>query len=796
MLVVLNAAATHPGPPALEGQPSASALRLPFYFEANRGQSLGQFQFIANGRGCAYLLSPDEAVVALAKPAPRRSADRLSRRLNFESPEATPVRNVSFRLVGANQHAQGEGLDALPGRINYLLGNEPAGWQTEVPTYAKVRFPEVYPGVTLIYYGQERQLEFDFVVSPGADPSCIGFNIVGADELAVDQAGDLILKVDGEELRQHAPISYQVVDGQRAAVKSSYRLAGRDRVEFQLGTYDRAYTLVIDPVFNYATYFGGSGQDTAWDVAVDAEGAAYLAGATTSAQLLPRTVGYQTNYNGGSTVGGDAFVAKLSPTGTNLVYLTYLGGALHDGVLALALDDGGNAYVTGFTGSSNFPTAGPLKTNISGTANPKLKVHPLEGFVTKLNSNGTALVYSAFLGGDGVDEGIGISVDPLRRAYVAGFTESTNLPTTPNALQPSFGGYQDGFVARINSAGDAFDYFTYLGGTNADYVDGIAVDATGQAYLTGSTTSTNFWITNAVQPQISNPSNTVTTNVVITGDAFVTKLTSAGHLVHSSYLGGDSTDVGFRIVADVAGNAYVVGSTWSSDFPVSTTNLTGTAWTNRAYEDVFVTKVGPDGGTNWVYSVAFGGNGTDEGWDLRLDASGNVQIIGLTASTDFPTLNVPAGGSTTNQGFTDALVASLNPDGTALDYSFYYGGGAGDYGYAIEADPAGNLYIAGATTSTNLFALNALQSTFAGGGGDAFVAKLLVPPVLSLVANAGVLQASWPAPAAQFVLESKTGNPGAAWTPVAQRPVIADGQHTVLLGAATNAQTSFRLRLP
>ncbi len=796
MLVVLNAAATHPGQSPLEGQPSASALRLPFYFEANRGQALGQFQFIANGRGCAYLLSPDEAVVALAKPAPRRSPDRLNHRLNLESPEATSVRNVSFRLVGANQHAQGEGLDALPGRINYLLGNEPANWQTEVPTFAKVRFPEVYPGVTLIYYGQERQLEFDFVVSPGADPSCIGFNIVGADELTVDQAGDLILKVDGEELRQHAPISYQVVGGQRAKVTSSYRLAGRNRVELQLGAYDRAHALVIDPVFDYATYFGGSGQDTAWDVAVDAEGAAYLAGATTSAQLLPRTVGYQTNYNGGSTVGGDAFVAKLSPTGTNLVYLTYLGGALHDGILALALDDSGNAYLTGFTASSNFPTAGPLKTIISGTADSKLKIHPLEGFVTKLNSKGTALVYSAFLGGDAADEGIGIAVDPLGRAYVAGFTESTNLPTTPNALQLSFGGYQDGFVARINPAGDAFDYLTYLGGTNADYVDGIAVDAAGQAYLTGFTTSTNFWITNAVQPQISNPSNTVTTNVVITGDAFVTKLTPAGNLVYSSYLGGDSTDVGFRIAADVAGNAYVVGSTRSSDFPVSTTNLTGSVWTNRAYEDVFVTKVGPNGGTNWVYSVVFGGNGTDEGWDLRLDASGSVQIIGLTASTDCPTLNVPTGGSTTNRGFTDALVASLNPDGTALDYAFYYGGEWDDYGYAIEADPAGNVYVAGATASTNLFVRNALQPTFAGGGGDAFIARLLVPPALSLAANAGVLQAQWRAPAGAFALESTTNVAGLNWTPVAQSPMTTNGYHTITVGTATNAADFFRLRLP
>ncbi len=794
-LLTLNASAISPGPSALERQPSAGTLRLPFYFEANHGQADAQFQFVANGRGCAYLLSPEEAVVALAKPAVGDPTRQVNRRASFSLPEASSVREVRFRLVGANSRARGEGMDSLPGRINYLLGNDPSAWRTAVPTFAQVRFPEVYPGVTLIYYGQERQLEFDFVVAPGADPSRIAFEIVGADKLTVDASGDLVLEVDGEVLRQHAPVSYQVMEGRRVHVASSYRLMERDRVELRLGAYDRARTLVIDPVFNYATYFGGSGKEEAWALAVDSDGAAYIAGATTSAQLLPRVGGYQTNYQGGSTVGGDAFVAKLSPAGTNLVYLTYLGGAVHDGALALALDGGGNAYLTGFTGSSNFPTVGPLKTNISGTPHPKLKVHPLEGFVAKLNPSGNALVYSAFLGGDGVDDGCAIAVDATGRALVGGFTESTNLPTTANALQPAFGGYQDGFVACINPAGSAFDYFTYLGGTNADYVDGIAVDAAGQAYVTGYTTSTNFWITNAVQPQISNPSNTASTNVYVTADAFVTKLTPAGGLVYSTYLGGNSTDVGFRIAADAGGNAYVIGSTRSDDFPVSTTNLTGAVWTNRAYEDVFVTKVPPAGGSNWVYSVVFGGNGTDEGWDLKVDAAGNVQLVGLTASSNFPALNVPAGGSSTNQGI-DAFVASLNPDGTALNYAFYYGGSGSDYGYAIDTDPAGNLYLAGATTSTNLFVLNALQPTFAGGGGDAFVAKLLVPPVLSLVTKSGVLQARWPAPAAQFVLESKSGEAGATWAPVSQPVVVSDGQHTVTLGKATNTQTSFRLRLP
>ncbi len=789
---VWSAPALNVAAPGMAATPSAGAVQLPFQFEANRGQTAPTYQFLANGRGCTYLLSPNQAIVSLAKPSSRPAREGIARRA--VSGETT-VRSLRFQLAGANAAVQGEGLEPLAGRVNYLLGNDPAAWQTDVPTFSKVRFSEVYPGVALVYYGCDRQLEFDFIVAPGADPAAIAFEIAGADKLALDEDGDLLLHVGEVVLRQHRPVSFQTVAGRRQPVASSYRLVADQRVELQLGSYDRSLPLVIDPVFDYATYFGGSGLEAAWDLAVDAGGAVYLAGETTTARLA-RVGGYQTNYAGGNDVGGDAFVAKFGPAGTNLIYMTYLGGAVHDGVLALALDAGGNAYLTGFTGSSDYPTVGPLKTNINGAPYKNMKEYPIDGFITKLNSNGTALVYSAFLGGSGVDEGIGVSVDAAGRAYVAGFTESTNLPTTAGALQAAFGGVQDGFVTCINAAGTGFDYFSYLGGKNADYVDDVAADADGYAYLTGYTSSTNFPTTNAIQFEISNPTNAVRTNVYVTADAFVTKLTPGGQLVYSSFLGGADTDVGFRIAPDSAGSAYVVGLTYSPDFPVSTTNLTGTGWTNRAYSEVFVTKVGAAGATNWTYSVTFGGTGYEEGWDVRPDAAGNAHVVGFTGSRNFPVLNVPSGGATTNRGLTDGFVTSVNADGTALNYSLYFGGSGNDQAHAVALDPAGNLYFAGTTDSANLPVKNAFQSAFAGGEADAFVGKLLVAPALSIVSKAGAVQVQWRAPAGQFVLESRSGETETSWTPVTARPVVADGYHVVTLDSAPGAATQFRLRLP
>jgi hypothetical protein len=810
-LLALSAAAVNPGAPSGTG----GSLSLPVAFEANHGQAAAPFRFIANGRGCSFLLAPDEAVIALARTEAGRSF-AAEHRGNPDPSATTTVRTVGLRLAGANPRAPGAGFDALPGRVNYFLGSDPAAWQAGVPMFAKVHFREVYPGVDVVYYGHDRQLEFDFIVAPGADATPIAFEIIGAEKVRVEANGDLVMKLGGEELCQHKPVACQTVDGVRVAVESRYRLAGTARVELQLGRYDRSRPLVIDPVFSYATYFGGTAGERAWDIAVDKfSGEAYIAGETLSAQLAGAVHAAGTNgvYAGGSTAGGDAFVAKLNSNGTAVVWLTYLGGSSHDGALGVALDSAGCAYLTGFTGSSNFPTVGSLRTNIHGNAITTTNVnggviafwgYPLDGFVTKLDPNGALSAsgaYSAFLGGDAVDEGIGIAVDGAGCAYVTGLTESTNLASTTNALQATFGGVQDAFVAKIKADGSAFEYLTYVGGTNTDRGDGIAVDNAGQAYVTGFTTSTNFWHTNvvlgiaAVQPQINNPRNVVITNLLTLADAFVVKLYPDGGLFYSSFLGGTGADYGYRIATDAAGNAYVTGSTFSGNFPVSTTNLLGAVWTNQTGANVFATKVAAAGGTNWLYSVVFGGAGDDAGWDLAVGPLGDLTIVGATTSTNFPGLTdtVPDGGSTTNNGAKDVFIAGLNADGSALAYSFYYGGRGSDLAYGVKLDSLGNLYIAGETSSTNLFVRNALQPAFGSGTSDAFVAKLVVPQMLSIARSGSGILVQWPALAPDFALEARPNPESGAWLPVTNTPAFAGGRYAVTLDA-TNAAVRFRLR--
>lgn len=783
--------AVTPASPA-PGWPLANLPSLPFSFEQNQGQAAARYPFLASGRGCVLLFAPDEVLIGVgqAREAARVSS-AASRVTRGHVSEPMTVRTVRIQLPGASRFAMGQGMDPLPGRVNYFLGNDPAAWQRNVPMFARVQFREVYPGVDVIYYGNDRQLEFDFVVAPGADARPIAFEIGGASRLELDQAGDLIIHAAGEQFRQHRPVAYQHRDGQRVLVASRYRLAGNRRVEFELGRYDAARPLVIDPVLGYSSYFGGSGLDRAWDIATDAAGFVYIAGETMSAQLAATAGAFQTNYGGGSTAGGDAFVAKLKTDGASLVYLTYLGGKTHDGALGLALGTSGSAYLTGFTGSSDFPTKLALQTNIAGKYVPSLNAYPLDGFVTKLDPGGSNLVYSTFLGGNELDEGIGIAADPAGSAYVTGLTESTNFPTTTNAVLRSLQGGQDAFVAKLNPAGSAFIYATYLGGTNADNGDGVAADIAGFAYVTGFTSSTNFFTTNALQTRLNN-----TTNLNLASDVFVAKFPPTdGTPLYSTFLGGVRDEVGFRVAADAAGNAFVAGATASQDFPVTATNLPNGLSGTVNLADVFVAKLSASGATN-LYSVVFGGSSSDEAWDLAVDTLGQVYVTGLSFSTDFPVSNPPAAAFATNHGSADAFVAVLDPTAAGLPTSFYLGGRAEDYGYGIDVDPAGNICVAGSTVSSNFPVHHALQPVFAGGpSDDAFLAKFLNQPALSIGRSDGSVVLAWPAPAPEFLLEENTNLNTTNWVPAGGLPALSNGFHRVTLDP-TNAAALFRLRLP
>jgi hypothetical protein len=545
----------------------APPASLPFFFEANCSQASPQAPFLAHSRGGTFLFAPTEVVVLQAAAPPLAGLrGRVAERRNRQ----TEIRTLSFQFVGGNPQAAMTGLDPLSGKLNYLVGDDPMSWRTEVSAFERVRVAEVYPGIDLVYYGNARKLEYDFIVAPGADAGAVCLRVTGADRLELDAQGDLVVSVGPGQLRQHKPILHQVIGGVRREVAGGYRLKDSQTVAFEVGRYDPQSPLIIDPVLSYASYFGGSGNDTAWDVALDGAGNVYVAGETLSAGLPATPGAFQANYAGGYPgAGGDAFVAKFDNTCSNLIYLTYLGGSGDDAALAIAVDAGGNAYLTGATDSTDFPLKNPIRSVLTGTPSPYFGIRPFDAFVAKLGPAGTNLVYSTYLGGDTQDEGIAIAVDSAGCAYITGYTDSTSFPATPNALQTNLAGIENAFLAKINSNGNAFVYSTYLGGTNLDQGYGIAVDALHQAWITGLTTSTNFPVTNAIQPWLGGGQ-----------DAFVTVVASNGlSLVYSTYLGGAGDDAGYRIVLDPNNaHAYVVGtdgSSWSFDgsFPIIPGNL-------------------------------------------------------------------------------------------------------------------------------------------------------------------------------------------------------------------------------
>ena len=465
---------------------------LPLYFEANQGQAVSSANFIARGSDSQFLISPTGAQIVLRKAGAGPAALRM-------------------QFIGADARAQICGDAQLAGKINYLTGNDPARWKTGVPTFAAVRVADLYPGISLRYYGNHRQLEYDFTVAPGADPRAIRIHIEGADKLSFGPGGELVLALPGGEIRQPVPVIYQLANGARREIGGGYRILDAHTVAFTVNQYDPRLPLVIDPILGYSTYFGGNGYDTAWAVAVDTNGFVYVAGQTTSTQFAPgkpfATPGaFQTNYAGGGAYG-DAFVAKFDNLGTNLIYLTYLGGSADDAALALAVDSSGDAYVAGATDSPNFPVKNAIYTNISGTIDPYQHGYLSDAFVAELNPGGSNLVYSTYLGGEATDVARGIAVDAVGNAYVAGYTYSTNFPTTSNAFQKhlavtnsTYQRYYNGnaFVTEISAGGSNLLYSSYLGGTNLDQARSVALGVSNCVYVAGYSGSPNFPTTNYI----------------------------------------------------------------------------------------------------------------------------------------------------------------------------------------------------------------------------------------------------------------------------------------------------------
>lgn len=706
------------------------------------------------------------------------------------------IRQIKTRMMGASAASKLRPGAASGARINYLLGSQ-SEWRTGEKSYESVRYEGIYPGVDLVFYGSEAKLEYDFVVKPGADPRSIAVRFEGTDSLALDAAGDLVLKAGSFETRWAKPVVYQQRGTKREAVSAQFVLAG-NQVRFALGAYDPSRELVIDPVLTYATYTGGTLNEAARSVVSDSQGNVYIAGFTTSDNLQKTAGRVQTAYAGGTANldTGDGFIAKYDSTGA-LQWITYLGGRADDVILDMAVDAQNNIYVTGFTNSTNFPvSSGAYQSAYKGGGTATQYHQAGDAFVTKLNSGGTSIVYSTYLGGSRDERGVGIAVDAAGNAYIGGTTISNDLPVTAGVVQSTYGGGAvgpneiieggDGFIAKLNASGSGLLWLTYLGGNRQDGVGDIAVDGAGDVYVTGQTLSGNFPTTaGAFQRTYGGQASSDFQQVFPLGDAFVTKLNPTGtSLVYSTFLGGSRDETGAGIAVDKDGNAYIAGLTSSTNFPTSasapykTYKGPASAASYFVYGDAFVTKVNPSGSA-LVYSTLLGGTLDDSAWGIALDKDGNAWISGVTNSADLP-LSADAqqkafggrGGQTLATG--DAFVAKLNAAGTAFTYTSYFGGGRDDGAGGITIDGAGNIWITGSAMSTNLIpagVAGAAQTAFGGGAaspglvnGDAFLAKITDPPAaspvkLTRVANAGSYDSTGVAPGEMVVLFGESIGP-------------------------------------
>jgi hypothetical protein len=666
--------------------------KLPLSFEVNQGQADARVKFFSRTGGYSLFLTEDEAVLAFSG----KKADH-----GRAVPEAGAVLRMTLR--NTSPAARVTGLDELPGTTNYFIGNDPAKWHTNVPTYTKVKYESIYSGVDLVYYGNQRQLEYDFIVAPGADPHCIAFDLSGAKRIRQDKHGELVLKMADDEIRWHQPVVYQEKDGARQEIAARYTITDTNRVGFEVAKYDADRALYIDPLI-YSTYLGGSGGDFGYGIAVDSSGNAYVTGYTDSTDFPTSPGALQTMYGGGS----DAFVTKLNPTGTALVYSTYLGGSANDSGYGIAVDSAGDVYLSGTTSSTNFPvTSSAFQTACGGTCLGN-------AFVTEINPTGSALLYSTYLGGSGQDSGDTIVADSSGSAYITGRTNSSNFPTTPGAFQAVLNGSDNIFVTKLNPTGSALDYSTYLGGSGGttpgsalflNYGPGIAVDSSGNAYVTGSTESTDFPVTPGTQTVCGLDSTHLCQS------AFVTKLNPTGTaLVYSTYMGG-SNSYGNGIAVDSSGNAYVTGTTDSDG---------STALPCQGPYDAFVTKLNSTGTATLYYTsvCSYGFPNYNYGSGIAVDSSDNAWVTGYTQSKRFPVTPAP----NCLKECVGAFVTKLNQTGTALIYSTLLGGST--YGSGIAVDSSGNAYVTGYTYSANFPVTPGAFQANLKGNPNAFVTKL------------------------------------------------------------------------
>ena len=729
-----NGAATHPSL-------RSTRARLPLYFEPNVGQAPNGVSYLSRGPLYTFLITPQESVLRIGS-------------LHTHASHA-----VGMRLIGASDRSRVTASNPTSARANYFIGSDSSRWKRDVPLVRGIRIASVYPGVDLHYYGRQGQIEHDFIVAPGASVASIRLAFENLDQtgspprttnLSADSGGELHIRTDAGLLVLGRPEIYQLVGNRRQAIAGHYEILTGGRVGFRVAPYDHSKALVIDPVLSYSTYLGGFGQDEALAVAADATGD-YVAGLTTSTNF-PVSNPLQPVIAGGT----NAFISKLSTDGSQLIFSTYLGGSGDDSANGIAVDSSQNVYIAGTTSSaSGFPaTLGAYQTSSLGGS---------DAFVAKLSSSGSQLSYCTLLGGSSDDGANAIAVDRQGNAYVAGFTQSGNFPTTSGSFQPSPGGGSDAFVAKLNQQGASLDYATYLGGSGDDTAYGIAVDSAGRASVIGDTASTNFPTVNGL-PASSNCT-------------FVTQLSSTGSSSsYSTYL--PNTNHGSAIAVDNSGKLYLTGGTTSATYATTATSLQGNPGGGM---DAFVavldpTQVGP---ASVAYSTFLGGNQDDEGTGIAVDpVAGTTYVTGWTLSSNFTDVTAASAlpGQSTNSGGHDAFLIKFTPGSSAPAYATYLGGTGDDYGTAVALNASGNACVVGYTDSTNFPVQNALYATAPGGSNDAFVAVVWDVPaapvdVTATAVSSNEIDVTWTDTHTDFnyfKLSRAVGYPAGAFTQVAQ----------------------------
>jgi len=694
---------------AVKAQVSKNYGKLPLSFIRNDGQIDDKVQYYERGRGHSTYFTSEGVYLELISS---RESESSTPQLHNNSLQSKAIK---LSPIGSNKNTKiiAEGMQK--GKVNYFVGNDPEKWKSNIATYQSVVYKDIYQNIDMKFYGNNRQMEYDVIVKPGANPSLLRLSYEGIEGLSITEDGKMEISLKEGKVIQNRPYCYQEIDGEKVEVEGSFKLIESSIVNpnselqspnsqlyaytFEVASYDKNHPLFIDPVLVYSTYLGGSDLDGNAGIAVDASGSIYISGTTHSADFPT----FPLQGSPGGTA--NAYITKIDASGSSIVYSTYLGGSDFDGALDIAVDASGNAYITGAAISTDFPTVSPIFGSHAGGSS----AYPSDAFITKIDASGSSLIYSTYLGGSGDDWGGRLALDISDNVYITGETVSTDFPTA-SPIQGSFGGgtRTDIFVTKIDASGSSLVYSTYLGGSTVDRDARIAVDASGNAYIAGQTHSDDFPIASPMQGTRSGGF-----------DTFITKIDASGNsLVYSTYLGGSGHDQNYGLAVDSSGNVYIGGETISTDYP-TVSPLQGSH--GGGSYDAFITKIDASG-SSLVYSTYLGGGGFDVVLGIVLDISDNAYITGRTNSTNFPTV-YPIQGSF-GGGADDAFITKIDASGSSLIYSTYLGGSGDDWGSRLALDISDNLYISGGTSSTDFQTVSPLQGSYGGGSADAFVAKL------------------------------------------------------------------------